>query len=352
MTENNLALAPQSSRKDRANGKTYRIPISTGIFEHCPDMLDSVWLFLWYIDKTTKETGGEGRVLGGMPIIDSEPAGTLRVPVKKVRGWRAQLVRRGYIRALRTPYGHVITLLKSKKWNWAPTLVQPGKAGERDLPNKEISLAKCDEENPRIREATAQIGQSSSRNGEATARIGKYKEDRTETLNLQGQNSGQNSSSTSSASPLRTKPSGKGKSQIGMAQSGREIAKLMAIHRDTIADHLARLARSNYYTPQKAAWKRCADAVDSFTAAFAAIDYPLDLSSTVLGWDFCENVKNVVEASVGERPGPPKWELCERILDKCDESWDHAERCGNVGLPYWPPDFNDHINRLFKAEEG
>jgi hypothetical protein len=350
MTQNNLALSPQSSGKDRANEKTYRIPVSTGIFEHCPDMLDSVWLFLWYIDRTTKENGGEGRVLGGVPIIDSEPAHTLRVPVKKIRRWRAQLVRQGYIRALRTPYGHVVTLLKSKKWNWAPTLLQEKKSGV-DLPKREISPAAGVLERSRLGESTSRSGQSSAQIGQATSLIGKYKEDRTKTLNLQGQNSRQNSESTGLASPLKSKPSGKAKTQLGFAQSEREIAQVMAAQRGTIAHYLAEVAKSSYYTTKEQAQKQCAKMVDAFTSAFAAIEYPFDLSSTVLGYEFCENVKTVVEASASERPRPKKWVLCERIIDRCDQTWDDAQIYSDVRPPYWPPDFNDHTNRLFSREE-
>ncbi len=138
MKENTARALRTSSGKERRDEKTYRIHVSTGIFEHCPDMLDSVWLFLWYIDRTTEESNGEGRVLGGVPIVDSRPASELRMPVKTIRRWRLHLEEKEYIRIRRTPYGHVITLLKSKKWNWGPTLVQPEKTGARDLPNGEI----------------------------------------------------------------------------------------------------------------------------------------------------------------------------------------------------------------------
>lgn len=140
MTQNTLALKQQSSEKAKSSEKTYRISISNGILEHCPEMLDSVWLFIWYIDKTTIEKNGEGSVLGGIPICDSRAAGALRMPLKTIRRWRLRLERKGYIRTLRTPYGHVVTLLKSKKWNRGPALVATDpEAAKRDLPNGEIS---------------------------------------------------------------------------------------------------------------------------------------------------------------------------------------------------------------------
>jgi hypothetical protein len=175
MKENTATAPLLSSGKERRDEKTYRIHVSTGIFEHCPDMLDSVWLFFWYIDRTTEESNGEGRVLGGMPIIDSRPASELRMPVKTIRRWRLHLGGKGYIRILRTPYGHVVTLLKSKKWNWGPTLVQPEKTGARDFPKGEISTKEIphsghsDLPNGAVRLPVS---------GSQISRNGKYKEDK------------------------------------------------------------------------------------------------------------------------------------------------------------------------------
>jgi hypothetical protein len=69
-----------------------------------------------------------------------------------------------------------------------------------------------------------------------------------------------------------------------------------------------------------------------------------------LAGEFCDNVKDAVSANVEKGTRLRKWEICEDILERCDESWDWAEKAGP--LPYWPPDFNDHINRLFEREEG
>ena len=80
------------------------------------------------------------------------------------------------------------------------------------------------------------------------------------------------------------------------------------------------------------------------------IEYPFDLSSTVLGYEFCWNVWKVVEESKNETPRPKKWELCEQILDECERTWEGVEIYSGVGPPYWPPDFNDHINRLFERQ--
>jgi hypothetical protein len=175
MTQNTPAPEQRSSEKAKSSEKTYRISISNGILEHCPDMLDSVWLFIWYIDKTTAEKNGEGSVLGGIPIRDSRAASALRVPVKTSRRWRLHLEKKGYIRTVRTPYGHVITLLKSKKWNRGPVLVsEASDPAKRDLPNGEISP----KENSRS--GQSEFPKRALRipvSGTENSRNGKYKED-------------------------------------------------------------------------------------------------------------------------------------------------------------------------------
>lgn len=107
----------KSKKWDAAGAKgTFRIPVSTGIFDHYKKLKSSIWLFFWYIDKTTVEEDGYGHVLGGKPVLDSVPAKVLGVSNDTIAAWRENLERHGYIRARRTPYGHVISVAKSKKW--------------------------------------------------------------------------------------------------------------------------------------------------------------------------------------------------------------------------------------------
>lgn len=101
--------------------KTFRIPVSNGIFEHYRRMGNAIWLFLWFIDKTTKETIDErgrrlGQVLGGVPISDSDPAESLGCSAHVIRKYRRALVAEKYIEQKRTPFGHIIAVLNSKKW--------------------------------------------------------------------------------------------------------------------------------------------------------------------------------------------------------------------------------------------
>jgi hypothetical protein len=103
--------------------KTFSIPVSNGLLEHCAVMKEAVWLFMWYIDKTTKEkpdgngTGNlVGAVLGGMPCRDEDAASALGREVKTIRRWRKHLTKEGYIELKRTPIGYKIWVKKSKKW--------------------------------------------------------------------------------------------------------------------------------------------------------------------------------------------------------------------------------------------
>jgi hypothetical protein len=346
--KDNKALALQkSTEKERTCGQITQISESNifwfrvyeGLFEHAPIIGDAVWFFLWLIARTTDEADGCGAVLGGIPIHDDRPAQELRFPVKTVRRWRRTLVQHGYIETVRTPYGFRYTLLKSKKWQ------NPQK---RDLPKLPISREESARRGHRDLPLRAQ---RMPETGRESARSGKYKEDNTGTV--QGIHSGQHSADrTVAASPLRTKPSGRAKRQLGWAQTEKGIAKIMDCQSGTIALYLADLARSTYYHTSEQAQRRCGEEVDAYRRAFNVIDYPFDLSSAVLGFEFCWNVRKVVEESRNEAPQPKKWELCERVLDECEKTWDGVGTYSDIGPPYWPPDFNDHINRRFELEEA
>jgi hypothetical protein len=109
-----------SAREDRS-GKNFRIPISNGIFEHYAQIRDALWLFAWYVDKTTGEISTpdgsrDGIVLGGKPCSDADVAGAFGCSERTIWRWRQRLVRFGYISQKRTPLGHVVWVRKSKKW--------------------------------------------------------------------------------------------------------------------------------------------------------------------------------------------------------------------------------------------
>ena len=81
----------------------------------------------WCIDKITEERDGVGVVLGGSPV-------KLRAVVDALKGSNRETVRRHldklekekYIRRRRTPYGHVIEVLNSRKFGiWKRSKEKP-----------------------------------------------------------------------------------------------------------------------------------------------------------------------------------------------------------------------------------
>jgi hypothetical protein len=102
--------------------QTFRIPVSNGLLEHCAEMGEAIWYFLWCVDKTTKEKDDDdgtgnflGSVLGGMPINDSDVALALGKEVKTIRRWRNHLTEKSYLKTQRTPIGYRVWVKKSKK---------------------------------------------------------------------------------------------------------------------------------------------------------------------------------------------------------------------------------------------
>jgi hypothetical protein len=96
---------------------SYAFPLWNGVFEHYDRIGDALWEFAWCIDRITKERDGIGIVLGGSPV-------KLRAIVDALKGSAKETVRRhmdslekeNYIRRRRTPYGHVIEVLNSRKF--------------------------------------------------------------------------------------------------------------------------------------------------------------------------------------------------------------------------------------------
>jgi len=111
-----------TNSENKAAPRTFRIPVSTGIFEHTKKIKSALWLFLYYVDRTTKEiTDAEsgllvGQVLGLHPCLDSDAASALGVHFKTIREWRTLLAEGGYIRQTRCSNGYKIEVMKAKKW--------------------------------------------------------------------------------------------------------------------------------------------------------------------------------------------------------------------------------------------
>jgi len=79
-------------------------------------MKESVWLFMWLLDKMTSITEeGIGKVLGGKPIKYKEIKTDLGISEKTYSRWVKQLRDKKYINTKRTPYGLIISVNKAKK---------------------------------------------------------------------------------------------------------------------------------------------------------------------------------------------------------------------------------------------
>lgn len=114
----NNSIEKQKTTDDSA--PAYYIPISAGIFKHCRRMGRALPLFIWYIDKTTREKNvrGEkyGYVFGGQVVYDDQPAHDLGVSHSTISRWRCRLEAEGYIVLQRSRQGYIIMVCRSKKW--------------------------------------------------------------------------------------------------------------------------------------------------------------------------------------------------------------------------------------------
>jgi hypothetical protein len=97
------------------------IPISNGILDpkHIHLICNPLGLFLWCIDRTTpdkKDPTVDGWVLGGMPIKYELLQEVFPISKYKLSKWLRKLKEWNYIHIKRTPYGHKLRVLKSKKF--------------------------------------------------------------------------------------------------------------------------------------------------------------------------------------------------------------------------------------------
>jgi hypothetical protein len=114
----------------RYGGKqSYPIPVWNGIFDHRKKIGPAVWVFLWCLDRITKEEGGLGLVLGGSVISAEKIANDLQECDRTIRRHLKRLEEHMYINLRRTPYGFLITVTNSKKFNiWrSDKSVQPAR---------------------------------------------------------------------------------------------------------------------------------------------------------------------------------------------------------------------------------
>jgi len=97
----------------------FLITVSTGLLtkEHHDRMGNAVWLFMWFLDRTTKiDSDSMGWVLGGKPITYDEISFLKRRTAKR---YMATLKKEKYIVVTRTMRGMIIKVCKcKKKFGW------------------------------------------------------------------------------------------------------------------------------------------------------------------------------------------------------------------------------------------
>ena len=102
---------------------TFAIPISSGIFAHCQKIGIAIWVFLWMIDRTTKEVAttdgyAEGLVYGGKAIRAQDIGLELEMPARTIQAHLDRLVTCGYLRRIERAQGVAsgYAVQRSKKW--------------------------------------------------------------------------------------------------------------------------------------------------------------------------------------------------------------------------------------------
>jgi hypothetical protein len=102
---------------------TFQFPVSNGIFAHARHIRAALWVFLWAIDRTTKEVPtpdglAEGLVYGGRPIRAQEISQELEMATRTVQTHLDHLVGAGYLRRIDHSRGMAsgYAVRRSKKW--------------------------------------------------------------------------------------------------------------------------------------------------------------------------------------------------------------------------------------------
>jgi DNA-binding Lrp family transcriptional regulator len=104
---------------------SYPIYVWNGILEpkHLKRIGPALALFLWLIDRTTKECNGIGDVLGGKPVKAEEIAKSMGVDERTTRRRMDRLERHDYIDRTLTPRGYTVRVMKSCKFPKRPAVV-------------------------------------------------------------------------------------------------------------------------------------------------------------------------------------------------------------------------------------
>ena len=132
--------------------KGFYIEITNNLLEtkHRKAMKESVWLFMWLLDKMTSiSEEGIGKVLGGKPITYEEINKELGISRPTYIRWVELLKKGEYINTLRTPRGLVFSINKPKKrfGRDVSKMKQHNKEKKRsDVSNSDSDVSKTDSE--------------------------------------------------------------------------------------------------------------------------------------------------------------------------------------------------------------
>jgi hypothetical protein len=145
-------------------GRSYPIPVWNGIFEHQREIGPAIWVYLWCLDRITREESACGFVLGGTPVTASRIASDLQDDSERtVRRHLERLAKCGYLELKRAPYGVVITVTNSRKFGiWSP--VKNGPLDRTKMPTRSATNAdladkfvQCNKEDSAVDSAQRQL---------------------------------------------------------------------------------------------------------------------------------------------------------------------------------------------------
>lgn len=132
--------------------KGFYISVKNDLLEpkHIQNMGESVWLYMWLLDKMTSvNDNGEGKILGNQPVTYALIQEELGIPERTYTRWVAKLKQFGYINTLRTPHGLCYVVNKASK-TFSKSSAKSGVSKPKvirhkvhsDTPNSVVSSAK------------------------------------------------------------------------------------------------------------------------------------------------------------------------------------------------------------------
>src|SRR5271154_4123228 len=120
---------------------TFSIPISSGIFAHCQKIGIAIWVFIWMIDRTTREVPSangcsEGLVYNGRAIRAYEVGKELGMPARTIQAHLDRLVAHGYLRRINRTLGAASGYAVQRSKKWKPKLSVVGHEEQDPTPQK------------------------------------------------------------------------------------------------------------------------------------------------------------------------------------------------------------------------